>query len=141
LVHGYGAASSWWRRNIEPLAAQRQVYAPDLGGFGRSWPKHHFSLARTVDCIVSWMQDLGIQRADFCGHSMGGQVCIRLAAAHPERVRKLVLVDASGFPLNAPAAVGVARRALQQPDALPLRAARPGHGAAGRTARAVERAA
>jgi pimeloyl-ACP methyl ester carboxylesterase len=100
LVHGYGAASSWWRHNMGPLAAQRRVYAPDLGGFGRSWPKHRFSLERTVACLESWMQELGLPCADLCGHSMGGHVCLRLAAAHPERVRKLVLVDASGLPLH-----------------------------------------
>src|SRR5919108_6477975 len=51
LVHGYGAASSWWRHNIGPLATQRRVYAPDLAGFGRSWPKHRFSLEHTVECL------------------------------------------------------------------------------------------
>jgi pimeloyl-ACP methyl ester carboxylesterase len=101
LVHGYGAASSWWHRNMGPLAEQRRVYAPDLGGFGRSWPKHRFSLEGTVECLVSWMQELGLPRADFCGHSMGGHICLRLAAAHPDCVRKLVLADASGLPLNA----------------------------------------
>ena len=100
LVHGYGAASSWWRHNMGPLAEQRRVYALDLGGFGRSWPKHHFSLERTVECLVSWMQELGLPCVDLCGHSMGGQVCLRLAAAYPEHVRKLVLVDASGLPLH-----------------------------------------
>jgi pimeloyl-ACP methyl ester carboxylesterase len=84
-----------------PLAEQHRVYAPDLGGFGRSWPKHQFSLKRTVECLASWMQELGLPRADVCGHSLGGHVCLRLAAAHPERVRRLVLVDASGLPLNA----------------------------------------
>ena len=100
LVHGYGASSSWWRHNMGPLAEQHRVYAPDLGGFGRSWPKHHFSLERTVECLDSWMQELGLPCADLCGHSMGGHVCLRLAAAHPERVRKLVLADASGLPLH-----------------------------------------
>src|SRR2546421_5239705 len=63
LVHGYGGASSWWCRNIEPLAEQRRGYAPDLGGFGRSWPQHHFSLERTVGCLVSSVQGPGVQRA------------------------------------------------------------------------------
>jgi pimeloyl-ACP methyl ester carboxylesterase len=100
LVHGYGAASSWWRHNIGTLAERRRVYAPDLGGFGRSWPKHGFSLERTVECLESWMHELDLPYADVCGHSMGGHVCLRLVAAHPERVRKLVLVDTSGLPLQ-----------------------------------------
>jgi len=101
LVHGCGAASSWWRHNMGPLAEQRRVYTPDLGGFGRGWLKHRFSLKGTVDCLVSWVHALGLPRADFRGHSMGGQVCLRLAAAYPDRVRKLVPADASGLPLNA----------------------------------------
>jgi hypothetical protein len=52
LVHDYGAASSWWRHTMGPLAEQRRVSAPDLGGFGRSWPKHQFSLERTVECLA-----------------------------------------------------------------------------------------
>lgn len=101
LVHGFSASSSWWRRNIDGLAARHRVCALDLAGFGRSWPKYHFTLERAVDDVVSWMDAMGLRRADFCGHSMGGHLCIRLAATHPERVRRLVLVDASGLPLNA----------------------------------------
>lgn len=101
LVHGYSASSLWWRRNIAALARRHRVYALDLVGFGRSWPKHSFSLASAVEQIVSWMNEVGLPQADFCGHSMGGHLCIRLAAAHPERVRRLVLADASGLPLEA----------------------------------------
>jgi pimeloyl-ACP methyl ester carboxylesterase len=101
LVHGYSGSSSWWRNNIRALATRRRVYALDLVGFGRSWPKHYFSLERGIAHIVSWMDQMGIEQTDFCGHSMGGHICMRLAAAHPRRVRKLVLANASGLPLNA----------------------------------------
>lgn len=100
LVHGYSASSLWWHRNIAALAARHRVYALDLAGFGRSWPKRSFTLDRGVEDILAWMQALGLERADFCGHSMGGQLCMRLAAAHPRRVRRLVLANASGLPLN-----------------------------------------
>lgn len=101
LVHGFSASSSWWRRNIADLAAQHRVYALDLAGFGRSWPKRHFTLQRGVEDIIAWMEAMNLPAADFCGHSMGGHLCMRLAATHPDRVRRLVLVDASGLPLNA----------------------------------------
>jgi pimeloyl-ACP methyl ester carboxylesterase len=51
LVHGYGAASSWWCHDLGPSAEQRRVYAPDLAGCGSSRPKHPFSLERTVECL------------------------------------------------------------------------------------------
>ena len=101
LIHGYSASSSWWRKNIAALAARHRVYALDLAGFGRSWPKRSFTLDRGAEDILAWMQALGLERADFCGHSMGGQLCMRLAATQPQRVRRLVLANASGLPLNA----------------------------------------
>ncbi len=100
LVHGYSASSSWWRRNIAGLAAGHRVYALDLAGFGRSWPKRRFSLSEAAHDIRAWMREMGLERADFCGHSMGGHICINLAAAYPEQVGRLVLVDASGLPLG-----------------------------------------
>ncbi len=103
LIHGLSASSRWWSRNINALAAGRRVYALDMVGFGRSWPKHRFSLDRATEAVLAWMDAIGLKQADFCGHSMGGQLCIRLAAAHPARVDRLVLVNASGLPLGAPA--------------------------------------
>ena len=102
LVHGFSASSSWWRPNIKELATRHRVYALDLAGFGHSRPKFHFSLEHAVEHIVLWMDALGLENAHFCGHSMGGHICIHLAAAHPERVRKLVLASASGLPFNTP---------------------------------------
>lgn len=101
LVHGYSASSAWWRRNIAGLAARHRVYALDLAGFGRSWPKRHFSVREAAHDIRAWMDEVGLEQADFCGHSMGGHICIHMAATYPRRVRRLVLVDASGLPLGA----------------------------------------
>ncbi len=100
LVHGFSASSSWWRRNITHLARRHRVYALDVVGFGRSWPKRSFSLERAAENVVAWMEAVELPGADLCGHSMGGHLCIRLAATHPERVRKLVLVGATGLPLR-----------------------------------------
>ncbi len=100
LVHGYSASSVWWRRNIAGLAAQRRVYALDLAGFGRSWPKRRFAVRTAADDIRAWMRAMGLEQADFCGHSMGGHICMHLAATYPKRVRRLVLVDASGLPFH-----------------------------------------
>lgn len=102
LVHGFSASSTWWRHNIKELATRHRVYALDLAGFGHSRPKYHFSLEHAVAHILLWMDALGLESAHFCGHSMGGHICIHLAAAHPERVRKLVLASASGLPFNMP---------------------------------------
>jgi len=100
LIHGFSASSVWWRRNMKGLATRHRVYALDLVGFGRSWPKHHFSLDYAVDAIVAWMRAVDLERADVCGHSMGGHLAIHLTTLYPELVRCLVLADASGLPLG-----------------------------------------
>ncbi len=100
LVHGYSASSAWWRRNIVGLAACHRVYALDLAGFGRSWPKRRFSVLDAAHDIRAWMREMGLEQADFCGHSMGGHICIHLAATYPRQVGRLALVDASGLPLG-----------------------------------------
>ncbi len=112
LVHGFSSSSRWWRHNIGPLARQHRVYALDLVGFGRSWPKHRFTLDRAMEAVLLWMDAVGLERADLCGHSMGGFLCMRLAAAYPELVRRLVLVDAAGLPFDAPLAT-LMRRAYR----------------------------
>src|SRR5262249_51454815 len=87
-----------------PLASQHRVFALDLIGFGRSWPKHRFTLDRAMEAVLLWMEAIGLERADLCGHSMGGFLSMRLAAAYPELVRRLVLVNAAGLPFDAPLA-------------------------------------
>lgn len=100
LVHGLSGSSRWWSRNVPGLAVQHRVIIPDLIGFGRTRrPRMRLpplDVAATV--LVEWMTARGIERASFVGHSMGGQMSIHLATRFPERVDRLVLVDAAGIP-------------------------------------------
>ena len=94
LVHGLSASTLWWRRNVESLARERTVYLVDLPGFG-SMRRYatHFVLAQAGAWLVSWMDAVGLQCVDLIGHSMGGYICMWVAAHYPERVRRLVLVS------------------------------------------------
>lgn len=100
LVHGLSGSSQWWYRNIPGLAAEHRVVVPDLIGFGRTRrPRLRLPpVAAVADVLARWMDARGIGRAHLVGHSMGGQLCIHLAARDPERVDRLVLVDAAGIP-------------------------------------------
>ena len=96
LVHGLGApAARDWGLVIPALAQRYQVMAVDLPGFGNSSKgNHHYtpdSLARALDAALKTPA-----RFTLVGHSMGAGVAIAYAAAHPERVARLVLVDAAG---------------------------------------------
>lgn len=97
LVHGLSSSMDWWRYNAGPLAAHFCVYLIDLPGFGRLGHLDTAdSMAAYADWILDWMDAAGLPRADFAGHSMGGNIILRLAADRPERARRLVLIAPAG---------------------------------------------
>lgn len=93
LVHGLSGSSRWWRRNVEALGERFRVYVIDLMRFGRSRSKSRFVLTEAAASLVGWMDRIGLERASFVGHSMGGLIVADLAGGHPDRVERLVLVD------------------------------------------------
>jgi pimeloyl-ACP methyl ester carboxylesterase len=100
LLHGLGADYSSWAPTIAPLAAKFRVIAPDQIGFGRSdKPMLNYRIATLVDFLDAFMKQLGIERASLVGNSLGGFTAAAYALAHPEKVDRLVLVDAAGFSL------------------------------------------
>jgi 2-hydroxy-6-oxonona-2,4-dienedioate hydrolase len=104
LLHGGSGSWTHWIRNVEALAAAgRQVLVPDLPGFGDSARP---PAGQDADAIVEplaqgLVQLLGNEPLDIAGFSFGGLTAGLLAAARPERVRRLVLVGAPGFGLRS----------------------------------------
>jgi pimeloyl-ACP methyl ester carboxylesterase len=99
FVHGFGteAAVNWYAQ-ILPFTSDFDVVAPDLPGFGASERLAETNcIALQVRCLRTLLDDLGITRATLVGHSMGGWIGLAFAAAHPERVERLVVVDAAGL--------------------------------------------
>jgi pimeloyl-ACP methyl ester carboxylesterase len=73
----------------------RRVIAVDLEGHGRTVDLDRpLSLDQMAADVAGLLKQLGIDQADVFGFSMGGGVALRLAAEHPELVRKLVVVSA-----------------------------------------------
>ncbi len=100
LVHGLGGrAEDWW--NVAPVLAKAgfRVYMPDLIGFGRSEQPADFSYSvrDQAAIVVALMDALGVKQADVAGWSMGGWIVQLIASAHPERVRRLILIDSVGL--------------------------------------------
>jgi len=91
LLHGGGAASRMWKRQLSGLSARYHVIAPDLPGFGKS--PGPFSLQACADAVADLIGT--DQPVHLCGTSLGALVAARVAAEHPERVRRLVLQGAS----------------------------------------------
>jgi pimeloyl-ACP methyl ester carboxylesterase len=93
LIHGFGGHTFSFRYLIPDLATDHRVVALDLKGFGYSErpPKSDYSLGEQARLVVGLMDALGIERAALIGHSMGGEVAMRVAVGWPERVERLVL--------------------------------------------------
>lgn len=99
LLHGLSGSALWWHRNVRSLAGRYRVLLPELVGFGRSPAAGRLpSIGETAELLERWMEALGLGRVHLVGHSMGGQISIHLAARHPGRIDRLVLVDAAGIP-------------------------------------------
>lgn len=99
LLHGLSGSSRWWQRNIPALAATRRVLVPDVIGFGRSRAPGRLPDVPTLAGVLGdWIERAAGGAAHLVGHSMGGHLAIRIAAARGALVRRLVLVDAVGIP-------------------------------------------
>jgi len=100
LLHGLGGDTSNWATTVAPLAAKFRVIVPDQIGFGRSdKPMLNYRVATLVDFLDGFMKQVGVERASLVGNSLGGFTAAAYALAHPEKVDRLVLVDAAGFAL------------------------------------------
>src|SRR5581483_2989986 len=94
LVHGFGGHTVSWRRLMPLLARDHRVVAVDLKGFGYSERRADIGLSHgdQARMLRGLLDALGIERAVFVGHSMGGAVVQRFAAMYPERASAVVLV-------------------------------------------------
>jgi lipase len=77
----------------ERWARAFRVIAPDLRGHGRSGWEPPWTFVTHVADLVETIDGIGIAQADWVGHSFGGRLVLELAAAHPDRVRRAVLLD------------------------------------------------
>jgi pimeloyl-ACP methyl ester carboxylesterase len=97
LIHGYTASAYVWKSSAPLLAdSHLRVIAIDLVGFGYSdKPKwFEYSIDAQARMVSRFMNRLGIGRATIAGSSYGGAVAATLALDYPERVEKMILVDA-----------------------------------------------
>lgn len=94
MVHGLGVASHHMVPTARRLAADYQVYAPDLPGFGASeHPPRALTVPELADRLDAWLGVMGLARVPLIADSFGCQVVVDLALRYPARVERLVLVS------------------------------------------------
>lgn len=102
LLHGTSASLHTWDAWTKELTDQRRVIRFDLPAFGLTGPHpdKDYSIAAYVRFVVAVLDHLGVQKFVLAGNSLGGQIAWNTAVAHPQRVKKLVLIDSAGYPLQ-----------------------------------------
>src|SRR5918996_1365534 len=99
LLHGYPQTHVMWHKIALRLAQDFTVVASDLRGYGDSGKPHgdpeHLSYSKRVMAQdqVEVMEQLGFESFLLVGHDRGARVAHRLAKDHPQRVRRLALLD------------------------------------------------
>jgi pimeloyl-ACP methyl ester carboxylesterase len=100
LLHGTSASLHTWDGWTEALREERRVIRFDLPAFGLTGPSPvaDYRIESYARVLVGVLDSLGVERAVLAGNSLGGYVAWATALLHPERVERLVLVDAAGLP-------------------------------------------
>ncbi len=103
LIHGTSASLHTWDGWVSSLRAKRRVIRFDLPGFGLTGPAPDgdYSLDRYSRFVGATLDVLGVRKAILAGNSLGGQIAWATAVAQPERIVKLVLIDAAGYPFTS----------------------------------------
>lgn len=98
LIHGIGARKSAFAKLTDHLKDRFTCIAYDLRGHGDSpLPQGQFGLDDLVDDLEALRARLGIERAHFAGHSLGGMIGPAYARRHPDRVLSLGLLSTAAF--------------------------------------------
>ena len=101
LLHGTTASLHTWEGWVETLKARRRVIRFDLPGFGLTGPSPDadYSIENNVRFITAMLDKLGVRHCVLGGNSFGGNIAWRTALSHPDRIDRLILVDAGGYAL------------------------------------------
>jgi pimeloyl-ACP methyl ester carboxylesterase len=98
LIHGAASDARDWLKLMPGLSQHYRVLAPDVPGFGPGYPRRPlYTMAIFAAFLEAFLEREAPGPFCLAGHSLGGRLALELALRHPERVRKLVLVDSVGI--------------------------------------------
>src|ERR1700687_5170699 len=98
LVHGWTCDRSFFAPQAEHFTRRHRVVSVDLRGHGESdKPQGAYPIAAYADDIAYIIEQLALGKVVAVGHSMGGIAVLQLAAAHPDRVAAIVMIDPAPF--------------------------------------------
>ncbi len=94
FVHGWLGSWRYWIPTMQALCSDFRTYALDLWGFGDSGKRpERYTLERQTELIHGFMDQLGILKAAFIGHGLGGVVLMRFIRQYPDWADRLMAVN------------------------------------------------
>jgi pimeloyl-ACP methyl ester carboxylesterase len=97
LVHGFGASTDHWRKNIHQLQEHFEVWAIDLMGFGRSAkPSWEYGGNLWREQLNDFITEVIQQPTVVAGNSLGGYSCLCTGAEYPQNVAGVILLNSAG---------------------------------------------
>ncbi|QCK16544.1 alpha/beta fold hydrolase [Mangrovivirga cuniculi] len=103
LIHGTGASLHTFNDWTKELKTNHRVIRMDLPGYGLTGPfeNRDYSIHHYVNFLNTFLDSLSIDQCVMGGNSLGGHIAWRFTLKHPEKVNKLILIDASGYPFKS----------------------------------------
>ena len=100
LIHGTGASLHTFNGWTEDLKEDHRVIRMDLPGYGLTgpFPDGDYSMNTYVAFLKAFLDKMKIDRCVLGGNSLGGEIAWRFALNYPEKLERLILIDAAGYP-------------------------------------------
>jgi pimeloyl-ACP methyl ester carboxylesterase len=103
LIHGTGASLHTWEGWVADLKQNHRIITFDLPAYGLTGPNPtgDYSLDYYASFVNKLLDKKGIKQCILGGNSLGGAITWGVALAYPNKVKKMILVDAGGYPMKS----------------------------------------
>jgi pimeloyl-ACP methyl ester carboxylesterase len=102
LLHGTSSSLLTWDACAEEWSKHHRVIRMDLPGFALTGPNPEadYGIANYVAFLEQFLNEIQVTRCYLAGNSLGGLVAYHYAATHLDRVKKVILIDPAGYPVQ-----------------------------------------
>ncbi len=100
LIHGTGSNLHTWDVWTDQMKAQHRIIRLDLPAYGLTGPNknHYYSSKYYVSFLHDFLQKLNVKNCFMAGNSLGGKITWDYALQYPNEIKKMILIDAAGYP-------------------------------------------
>ncbi len=101
LIHGTGASLHTWEKSVLLLKDSFRIITMDLPAYGLTGPNPEriYTQAFYVQFIHEFLTSIKVDRCIIGGNSLGGAIAWNYTSVYPSKVKKLILIDAAGYPM------------------------------------------